>query len=197
MIDYIDAPNFSREESFKLALGEINKKFKSPTIVEIGTVRQKDDWGLGRTDGGAGNSSELFAWYVQKYGGKFKTCDLSEQNMAVCKSVTESYNTNNNIEWIVSDGIEYVKSLRKRSVHFIYLDALDAHPNDYKLAAELHLELFKASESKLVKNAIISIDDIYDAKTYAGKGYLMIPYALDNGYECLFRGYQFVFKKVS
>jgi hypothetical protein len=39
------------------------------------------------------------------------------------------------------------------------------------------------------------IDDISDQDTYVGKGHLLIPYLIDNGYNIELKEWQFLFSK--
>jgi len=188
-LDFFGAPKFSREASFKVALNKLHEVSKNPNIVEIGSTRQKDDLG-------AGNSSELFAWYVTRYGGKFTSCDINQRNSMVCKGIVHPYFKQNprNINIITDNGVTFLKSLM-RSPNLLYLDSMDCSPDDYMESAEHHVELFKSVENILEPGNLILIDDIYDINTFVGKGYLIIPYLLNvKKYECLYRGYQFLFQ---
>lgn len=185
MIDYSDAPVFSREDSFKMVLDYL-KNTKNPKIVEIGCTRQVNDTG-------AGNSSELFAWFVTKYGGNFTTVDIDKRNVMVCKNIVQKYYKKNprNINVICDDGIKFLKNL-KESPDLLYLDSMDCSPTDYIPSAEHHVELFDAVKDILKPGCLVLIDDIYDTETYVGKGFLLIPYLMER-YPCLHKGYQFLF----
>jgi hypothetical protein len=79
---------------------------------------------------------------------------------------------------------------------FLYLDAMDADEKTFIDSSVIHYQMFKAYESKLKSGSIIAIDDILDVEKYIGKGYVLIPYLLNElKYECLYSGYQFVFRK--
>lgn len=182
-IDYSDAPLFSREEGFKLVLDRL-RDVKDPVIVEVGCIRQVNDIG-------AGNSTELFAWFVSKYGGKFISCDISKHNTNLARSVVSKYTGDITINTL--DGLSFLRKLKDKA-DLLYLDSFDATPTYYDISAQHHLELFKVYESKVKPGCLILIDDIYDVNTYAGKGAKLIPYLFDNyNYNCLLKGYQFLF----
>lgn len=189
-IDYSAAPGFSRKETVIPALDELYKVYENPVIIEIGCIRQVSDLG-------AGNSTELFAWCVKNYGGTFFSCDNSEKNIQLAKKVVKKYNSEDQIIFIHKDGVEYLSEF-DGTINLLYLDSMDAKPNDFNSSADHHLELFKAAESKLESGSLILIDDIYDIKTYAGKGAKVIPYLLKKKkeYELVLEGYQFLFRKI-
>lgn len=184
LIDFSDAPVFSREEGFKKILNLL-AEIDSPSIVEVGCIRQVDDIG-------AGNSTELFAWFVSKYGGRLRSCDISKKNVQLANSVVSKYS--GDIHVIQMDGMQFLKTY-KNQINFLYLDSYDSTPKYFEVAAQHHLDLFKVVENKLQAGCYIMIDDVYDAETFIGKGAKLIPYLLSKSdqYECLLRGYQFLF----
>lgn len=185
MIDYSDAPLFSREKYFKRVLEELNK-IKNPVIIEIGCIRSIDDTG-------AGNSSELFAWYVSKYGGTFITVDIDINNLQLCKSVIEKYSNDKcSIQFSHSDGLQFLKNTDVQA-DLLYLDGLDAEPDCFIESALFHFDSFLVYEDKLKDGSIILIDDNLN-DNFHGKGYVLIPHLLmERKLECLVSGYQYGF----
>ena len=207
-LDFSDAPIFDdKTRYFKQTLNllyqttQFNATPRIPTIIEVGCTRQINDVG-------AGNSSELFAWFVDKYGGNFISIDNNQKHANLCNNLIKKYNTEGNVWCICADGVHMLKerfctesrgkeggpSREYLDVDLLYLDSMDASPDNYILAAHHHLDLFLAAENKIKEGTLILIDDIYNPITYAGKGYKLIPYLLNKKYKCIYRGYQFLFQ---
>jgi len=180
MISFKNSPKFSRQLTFKKALSIVHE-VENPIIIEIGCIREVDDMG-------AGNSSELFAYFVSKYGGTFITVDNNSKNMDLCKSVLKKYeDKKGHIIYVVNDGIEFLGRTDYQA-DLLYLDSLDASPDDNHimgLSAQHHFDLFKTYEDKVKENSLILIDDVYDVETFRGKGAKLIPYLLGLEHNCL------------
>lgn len=186
-LDLSDAPVYSRKESFDIMLKELIK-IPYPTIIEIGCIRSKDDVG-------AGNSSELFAWFVSKYGGRFITVDNSYENSKFCDSIIAKYR-NNNCEIITlnGDGFDYLFQTDVKS-DLLYLDALDCDPERFIESAVFHFHMFRVYDPKMKIGSLVAIDDNLNDKL-EGKGYVLIPYLkIEKKFNCLYSGYQYIFRK--
>ena len=69
------------------------------------------------------------------------------------------------------------------------MDAWDVDPSDVaKTYAKRHLEAFEAAKGKLCETNFILIDDTDVGG--GGKGSLLVPHLLDQGYITLFTGRQ-------
>ena len=187
-IECIKESAFNKEKSFKIAFNEI-LKINNPTILEIGSTIEE-------VESGAENSSPLFAWFVKKYGGCFITCDIVPEHTNLCQKLIMRYRIGNNINCVTMDGLEYIQTWPDESLDMIYLDSMNANPDDYRKAALHNLYLCKVAINKIKPNGIIIIDDVFDIDTYEGKGLLVIPYLIKKNFKCLFKGNQFVFKNI-
>ncbi len=115
---YYDGANF-RYWSFQTALNLLVQRTSSPTIIETGCQRQKEDLG-------AGMSTSLFGEYCKRYGGRLFTVDLISHNLEECKSHTIEYK--DYIEYILSDSIQWLSNNRSIVADLLYLDSWD-HPH--------------------------------------------------------------------
>lgn len=95
-------------------------------ILELGTSRTLDD-------GWIGDGWSSFHWleYIDKFGGKFITSDLEEQNIKNCFELLSSYPNfdkfKGRLNFLVGDALNILedKSFYNDSVNLIYLDVGD------------------------------------------------------------------------
>lgn len=191
MIDFTDAPVFSRQESFKTALEALNDlKRESPVIVEIGCIRQVNDLG-------AGNSSELFTWFIGKHGGHFSTCDLEWAHCELCRSILGKNHEYENWNVTCGDGVKFLQEFNG-PIDLLYLDSMDCGDgtHGFQASAAHHLDLLMAAKPKLSPKAIVAIDDNFQSDNWygAGKGALVVPYLLWSGHIPLKLDYLTVFQ---
>jgi hypothetical protein len=178
-----------REKGFDLIFDYL-KNIKNPLIVETGCARQKDNYF------GDGQSSVLFDRYIDEYGGKFITVDISEQSVEYCKSRVISPNTN----VVLHDSIIYLKILNEqlqsqnKKIDFLYLDSFDAPKEEPKTifnSALHHLYEFTTILPSLKKGSLIGVDDNWiENGSMDGKGRFVLDYM--NKIECplIYNGYQ-------
>lgn len=185
----------NRKVSFNKVLNHLDG-IDSPVLVEIGQTRNYYNWN------GDGYSTPLFIWYMnQRLDGHFYSIDISD-NREVYKAIFGIWGLRDGQEKgatiLQEDGIKFLKEFEHK-IDFLYLDAWDYHTTNIEMqttSETMHLEAFKIAGSKLNIGAYILIDDILDQETYVGKGKLLIPYMLENGYKLIHKGYQFLFEKV-
>lgn len=189
MIDFSTAPPMSqdREKSFKMFLEGVHA-FDYPHIVEIGVVRKPLDSPTLLSDG---NSTSLFAWYIQKYHGTLSAVDINPENIEQCRNTLQSQGFSSpNIRLYTMDGLTLLKF--ERCIHGIYIDGVDWQEGNG--SEQFHLDALKLAIPSLAPGALVLIDDVLD-EHYKGKGKLAIPYALGNGFEKLYFGYQVLLRK--
>ena len=205
-------PSKSRYESFKYCLDFISDK-ENPNILELGTCRSfvdgkfegcnSDDpkyWdpnNFNKWDWGAGCFSLLFG---QLTNSNLTTVDLIESHIKRCRIMSDSLGIKCN--HIVSDSVSFLLNSDKR-FDLIYLDTGDMWP--IKSTCDLQLKEAKAIVEKnlLNDNGIILIDDVLNGtpremgntENRLGKSELSIPYLLNNGFEIVYEGYQYILKK--
>jgi len=202
MVDFKDAPQDGglnwQNNCFKLALQTLNDSFKDPTIIEIGTLRV-----------GQGSSSDIFAWYVSKYGGKFRTCDINEKSIDTFMfEYVGDKGRSGDILGINKDGIEYLRNFAPNPIHFLYLDSMDSEKGAQCFYSSLfNVFLFVEAQKSLCHNSLILIDDIIpgdiqipinNESPNLGKGIFLIPYLLSQkkAFRCLKEGYQYLFQVI-
>lgn len=190
-----------------------NELSKEGVIVEIGCSRGKINYPLFENSPERdldldGHSTSYFA----SIGDLFYSVDIEISHLEIAKSDAERLFPNNqNCRFRCEDGISFLRGFNI-PISFLMLDAWDLN---LKNSAEAHLEALKAAMPKMSKKSIILIDDTdvdFDGKqfiwadyggllhekridgidvyrnSWAGKGKLAIPYALENGYNEIILG---------
>tara|TARA_B100000674_G_C37901738_1_gene944082 strand:+ start:461 stop:1213 length:753 start_codon:yes stop_codon:yes gene_type:complete len=102
-------------------------------------------------------SSYLFLNYVKKFGGKFTTVDLNPD----IRNEFLSY-LNENIEFVVSDSVEYLSSMNKtdiKELDVVYLDSYDVDLNNPEPSENHGYNEFRSIEKYLKSGCLIAIDD--------------------------------------
>lgn len=171
-------PQYGRTETVNCILNKYLPKIKDPVIVEFGMTRNpKGIWG-------DGHFTTIMGWYISNFSGTLYSVDIDSDVISRCSSILSSYGINNsNIHLIHDDALEWVKSINFK-IDILYLDAWD-YPQDNKIREQSeknHLSIFQQISPWLSDNHIIVIDDILEVETWTGKGRLIIPTLLNNGY---------------
>jgi hypothetical protein len=214
-VKYFNRIPKSRYYTFKYCIDEfINNNFK--TVVELGTSRSYVD---GRYEGCNNNNPiywqpnnpEVWDWaagsFTRTFADSFKhidniefhTVDLAANHIYRCKVMNETDFPF--INFHISTSEDFLQNYNKK-IDLLYLDTGDMTPIQH--TAELHLREAKIIiERDLINdNGIILIDDIRSVVPYKygesidlGKGYLSIPYFLNNGFELVMDEYQTILRK--
>jgi len=173
------------------------KNINGRLIVEIGFNRRPLTHPITQimTCCNDGHSSIMWA----STGLEFYTIDISKDAYNITKNEMEKRGYSN-ATVLNGDGIKFLKEFSK-VIDLLYLDAWDVGVDGY---AESHLEAYKTSKDKLADKHLILIDDtdadFVDGKLEfidgfkAGKGRLLIPYLLENGYTVILEGRQTLLK---
>jgi hypothetical protein len=108
-----------RFHTFKAALNLLSQRCpEDALIIETGCQRELDDWG-------AGCSTQIFADYLDHYGGRLISVDNNPEHIARSKTFVNS----NHVGWVKSDSETYLSSFWKNSAHstpgLLYLDSFD------------------------------------------------------------------------
>lgn len=110
------------------------------------------------------------------------TVDINSNAIDLTKNACKHFH---NVYPVNDDGIDFLHNFDKK-IDLLYLDAWDVIPgSDY---AEKHLEAYLAAKDKLNLTSIILIDDT-DIEN-GGKGRLIIPKAVEDGFKIVFTGRQ-------
>jgi hypothetical protein len=208
---YTDAKK-SRYESFGYCL-DFLKNRPNANVIELGTCRSfvdgkfegcnSDDsiyWDakdFSKWDWGAGCFSLIFG---QLTDCKLTTLDLIESHIKRCKVMTDSLGIDCN--HIVSDSITFLESTNEK-FDLIYLDTGDMWPIDSTCSLQLREAQIIVERDLLKEGGILLIDDVLngtpremgDLTNRLGKSETSIPYLLNNGYETVYDGYQYILIK--
>jgi len=174
---------------------EILHSINGKVAVEIGSMRTPIDGDVYNFDFQSsmeGHSSLLFAISSQE----FHTVDIDMDVSKIAFKILKKLDTKN---WNVynGDGIKFLKEF-KNKIDLLFLDAWDVGTQDY---AENHLKAYEVAKPHLSKQHIILIDDTdigqtpekgmhIDQECMGGKGKILIPLLLKNGYKVQFKGRQ-------
>lgn len=213
-VQYFNRFPKSRYYTLKYCFEEFEKN-NMKTVVELGTSRSFVD---GRFPGcneddikyWKPNNPEIWDWAAGCFTKVASTClnhmpnfqlhtvDLSQRHINRCMIMNSNENS---VNYYVRSSEDFLNSVNG-TIDLLYLDTGDMTPIQF--TAELHLREAKIIvERNLIKSGgIILIDDIRSCVPYEqgqgidlGKGYLSIPYFLNNGFELVMDEYQTVLKK--
>ena len=184
---------FLKKESELLALLPQKKKI----IVEIGSCRTQMLHPIDVIDPTCCNDSHsTFFWC--RTPSIVHTVDVNP----LCDSVLRKAHENGklmvrkDLKIHTEDGIKFLSQWDPEEdgkISFLFLDAWDVIPKtDY---AEKHQEAYKSIQDSLHETCLIAIDDTDIAN--GGKGSLLIPHLLDEGFILLYMGRHTVFYRGS
>jgi hypothetical protein len=187
-----------RKDGFNIIF-EYLRGIEEPVIVETGCAREEGSWG------GDGQSSIMFDWFVQSYGGKFYTVDNDLKSVVYTRSKISKKST-----CALEDSVSYLyllnKQLKKenRKIDLLYLDSMDAPKEDKDVCLESavhHLYEFMTIQQSLNDGALIVIDDnwlenvtVEGAGSLEGKGKIVFEYFRRLGFQPIYAGYQLIWK---
>mgnify|MGYP001003500431 CR=1 FL=1 len=199
-LDFSDAPQVlhlceHRNPSFTKVLKCLyDQKIEGPIIVEIGVTRNPGNIS-------DGDSTSIWAWYINKYGGSYHGCDINANNVNICLQVLKNMFDNNSSSHVgavtltTSDGIDFLKNFETCVIDLLYLDTIDWKSGSHE-SGLYHLQLLLEAIDKVNIGGYVMFDDTFDIETYAGKAEIAIPYLLGHPrFTCVHRGYQFIFRK--
>lgn len=204
----------SRYTTFQYCLNEFRKN-SGKTIVELGTSRSFVD---GRYEGcnqddvkywkpenpelwdwSAGCFTRVFASCLEDLSPSFDTVDLAPSHINRCKVMNQCYPF---LNFHVCSSESFLQNYNGK-IDLLYLDTGDMTPIEF--TAQLHLREAKiiVERGLISKGGIILIDDIRSVVPFEhgeniplGKGYLSIPYFLENGFHLIMDEYQTILKKI-
>ena len=162
------------------------KKRNGKVIVELGSMRFPLTHNLD-TERCAycmdGHSTLLWA----RTNAELYTVDIGPKTIEIATEACQNYP---HVTAVLQDGIEFLNNFNK-PIDLLFLDAWDAVPDTNY--AEKHLEAYQAAKKNLHDNSLILIDDtdVYEG----GKGRLIIPQAIIDGYKVIFSGRQTLLSK--
>lgn len=128
-----------------------------------------------------------YVWNCYHKNGPIFSIDISKDSIQMLKNTIDSPNH----YAICDDGIKFLREFNEGKIDLLFLDAWDVLP-DIPFA-EKHLEAYLTAKDKLSDDCLILIDDTDVAN--GGKGKLLIPELLKDGYRFIFRGRQTLLSK--
>lgn len=152
------------------------------TIVETGTLRQKDNWEF---DGGM---TWHFGRYAQKVGGQVYTVDISPTAVALAEAETKEF-----AQWIAyveSDSVAYLKErwpVDGKPIDLLFLDSFDYEAGKHGEAQLHNLNEVLAALPHMNPKGLIAIDDC--SLEGGGKGGMSVQYLSNSGWKVLHKGY--------
>lgn len=150
------------------------------TIVEVGCMRRTMNHPIDAFDPDCCNDGHSTMFWGST-GKSVFSVDVNAASISHAQQAVKAYP---NVTATCADGISYLKEFN-RQIDLLFLDAWDGDTPNY---AENHLLAYQAAADDMAKQSLILIDDtdVY----YGGKGRLVIPAAIRNGYELLLIGRQ-------
>jgi hypothetical protein len=184
---------------FLMKILEFAKKIEIRNVIEIGAARSPLNHKLEDLNPICCNDSHSTFFWAKLDNARVNTCDINMNCKRVIQEANEAgfleFGHETTLKVHIKDGIEFLEEYaRKKSsklVDFIMFDAWDIIPGSNY--AEKHLEAYHAIKTKLSEHCLISIDDTDICN--GGKGKLLIPELLQDGYIILYKGRHTILKK--
>lgn len=171
----------AKPRPYLLSAIELLDYLGSRNIVEIGCMRHPMRHALDEFDPVCCNDGHSTRFWAST-GHPLWSVDIDDH---ACEVATQSVSGFPSATVICGDGIEFLKGFRE-PIGLLYLDGWDVVPGtDY---AEKHLAAYRAARSMLAEISIILIDDT--DLLMGGKGKLVVPAAIRDGYELVLFGRQ-------
>ena len=178
LIVEIGAARYEMEhDTFDLSLKEIKeleeKNIKIPESLK--TVHHQND----------GQATYFWCKYTD---AEIHSCDIDESLSPLYKNDKRLEKTN----FVVDDGIHFLEVFsRNKKIDLLFLDAWDVVPGTPY--AKKHLEAYLSIKDNLSDKCLILIDDTDVGGEYGGKGKLLIPKLIEDGWKQIFSGRQTLF----
>ena len=180
-------PKYGRKLTMDIVADSLSH-IHCPVILEIGMTRIKDNW---LHDG---YSTIFFSWIVNQYNGELYSIDINPNAIETCRQILEEHELfSDNVHLINQDALNYLDTFDKK-INVLYLDGWDytvtdprartvEDPHINHISETSHLVSLQKVEHLLVPGSMIIVDDVLNNSTFYGKGKLVIPYMIENGYE--------------
>jgi hypothetical protein len=157
---------YGRVSTINRALDEFRAR-QGRLIVEIGSIRQR-----GNLDG---DGYSTVAW--AQFAERVYSVDIDPAATALTREETGEFG---NVSALTQDGVEFLNAF-DQPIDLLYLDAWDAFLPG---SPENHLRAYVAARKNLHDRSLILIDDTNLGDR--GKGALVVPKALEEGYQVIF-----------
>lgn len=170
--------------------------FDDGSIVEIGSVRKALSHKLHKINPLCCNDSHSTFFWCQ-VGLPVHTVDIQRVCQAILEKAYEAgmLETTADLNVHVMDGLTFLRQYdveEEGKIRLLFLDAWDVMVTDkHEMYAKNHLDAYKICKNKLHDTCFILIDDTDIAK--GGKGKVLIPELLKDGFTILCKGRQTLF----
>jgi len=171
----------------KYTIDIFNKYTSAKVIVEVGSIRNKMNHLISDYNPVCCNDGHSTYFWNEYTNAEIYTIDINPN----CKNIIISDERLNKIKAFTDDAISFLKSFNEK-IDLLFLDAWDVEPNSPY--AEEHLKAYLIVKDKLSDNCLILIDDTDIGN--GGKGRLLIPELIKDGFVCLISGRQSLFAKI-
>jgi len=168
-----------RVETFERTFFELGQ-VSQPTIVETGCVRKESNWT------GDGMSTVMFADFVTKYGGKFRSVDISERAVGVARNLVSQMD--GDIEISVGDSVGFLENWTEGPIDLLYQDSMDFDGATKAESPAHHMREMEAIYEHLGPRAMVLINDC--GFEGGGKGEFVIPWLQERGWVIVEEGRQ-------
>lgn len=152
-------------------------------IVETGTARN----GIHNFVGDGGSTIIFNDWVKNHPGASFYSVD---NNPGAIQEAKNAIGKNPSTHLVCNDSIEFLAQFGQ-DIDFLYLDSYDFEFWNPTPSQEHHLKEIIAALPYLTSNTVIMIDDC--DLPHGGKGGLVIPFLLEQGWSIYAESYQVIF----
>lgn len=166
---------------------ELFSAMSGKTIVEIGCMRQPMNHPVSEMRKCCNDGHSTYFWCMT--GERVFSVDIDFKAVRIARKSIREFK-NGKVLW--GDGLKFLKKF-KGKIDLLFLDAWDVVPGCQY--AENHLLAYLAAKDKLSDRNIIVIDDTDIGN--GGKGRLLLPVLVAEGYDILVRGRQTIALKSS
>jgi len=128
---------------------------------------------------------------LSRTGQTLFSCDIDPRAVELAQETVQSYPK---ARVLMKDGIKFLRNFGVK-IDLLFLDAWDV---DHPKCAEKHLEAYDVCKRVLHKDSVVIIDDtdvdIINGKLqptaleYGGKGRLLVPKMIEDGWKVLMKG---------
>ena len=153
-------------------------------ILEIGSIRSKMEHDINDFNPCCCNDGHSTYFWKKYTNADIYTVDIDNN----CKNIIDTDERLDGVKSYTDDAIEFAKNFDKK-IDLLFLDAWDII--DGSPYAEKHLEIYNILKYNLSKNCLLLIDDT--DINFGGKGKLLIPVLLQDGFKCIFNKRQTLF----
>jgi hypothetical protein len=178
----------AKPRPYLLSAIELLDALGSPNIVEIGCMRLPLRHRLDEFDPVCCNDGHSTMFWAST-GHPVWSVDI---DMRACQLAAGYVHGYTNVTVLCGDGVRFLQKF-EHPIGLLYLDGWDVIPGtDY---AEQHLAAYQAARPKLATPSIVLIDDT--DLLMGGKGRLVLPAAIRDGYELVALGRQTMLLKAA